>query len=285
MNKQIVNEPVDIPLKLLFYEYGGKTEIKDNVNYDETTAFELNAGLIAALSQFAQLLKRPITGLLFKYAGESELPDSRNPDNATVETHSDNGIGTIITVRCDIYNHFLEVKKKVDLIYEKYVKYFTPFGPDNSMDGEAINNVIRVLSDEPAKEKLMKHSEEIRNASLNFIEEMKSYGVESIIITSFDFTPLVTFGDLSMVESEEMLRNLGDVPIVETYSWKYRQTRFFRAKVEIRVWNFIINSGTGVTVQGQFQPFYYMLICTPDSFLGEVPQRYYNLINNILLKE
>ncbi len=285
VNKQLINEPVEIPLKLLFYEYGSKPKQDEKTGFDENTAFELNAGLIAALSEFARLLKRPITGLLFKYAGESELPDNWKPDEAKVESFSENDIGTIVTVRCDIYNHYLEVKKKVDLVFEKYVKRLTPFGPDKSMDRDSLNNIIRVLTDQPAKEKLLKHADQIRTTSLNFIEEMNSYGVESVMITSCDFTPLITFGDLSLAEGEEMLRNLGDVPLVDTYNWKYRQSRFMRGKTEKRVWNFIINSGTGVTVEGQFQPFYYMLMCIPGSFLGEVPQRYYNLINNILLED
>ncbi len=276
---------MEIPLKLLLYEYGGRPKLDEKSSFDESTAFELNAGLIAALSEFARLLKRPMTGLLFKYAGDSDLPATWEPNHAPVEENSDNEIGTIITVRCDIYNHYLEVKKKVDLIYEKYVKQFTPFGPDKCIDRDCINDLIRVLTDQSAKEKLLKHADQIRNASLNFIEEMNSYGVESILITSCDFTPLVTFGDLSLTEAEELLRNIGDVPIVETYSWKYRQSRFMRGKVEKRVWNFIINSGTGVTVEGQFQPFYYMLMCIPGSFLGEVPQKYYTEINNILMDD
>ncbi|OLS13995.1 MAG: hypothetical protein RBG13Loki_2391 [Promethearchaeota archaeon CR_4] len=285
MNNQIIEEPVEVPLKLLFYEYGGKPKLTDKSKYDATTAFELNAGLIAALSEFARLLKRPMTGLLFNYMGEGELPDNWKPVNVEGEKHSENEIGTIITVRCDVYNHYLEVKKKVDLIYEKYVKDFTPFGSGGMMDEETITNIIRVLSDEPAKEKLAKHSEVIRDTSLNFLEDMNSYGLESIMITSCDFTPLATFGDLSLIEGENLLRNLGDVPLVDTYSWKYRESRFVRSKVEIRVWNYIVNSGAGITLEGQFQPFYYMLMCTPGSFLGEVPQQYYTLINNILLED
>ena len=284
-NKQLKEEPTEIPLKLLFYEYGGKSKWNDKTVFDENTAFELNAGLIAALSEFARLLRRPITGLLFKYAGQSELPDNYKPESIVMDNFSENDIGTIITVRCDIYNHYLEVKKKVDLIFENYVKKYTPFGPDKIFERESLNNIIRILSDQAAKEKLLKYADQIRNSSLNFIEEMNSYGVESIMITSCDFTPLVTFGDLSLAEGEEMLRNLGDVPLVDTFDWKYRQSRFMRGTTEKRVWTFIINSGAGVTVDGQFQPYYYMLICAPGSFLGEVPQRYYSLINKIFLDE
>ncbi|HMF33066.1 MAG TPA: hypothetical protein VKK79_16700 [Candidatus Lokiarchaeia archaeon] len=273
-------EPVDIDLKLYFFEYGRNLAKEETVCIDEITSFELNAGLISALCEFARLLKRPITGLLFKYTGQPV--NNQCEDDVTSSKLTENDIGTIASVRCDSYNNLAEVKKKVDIVWDHYVQKYAPFGPDKNFDPEDAVKIKDILNDRDAKEKLNTCYEDIRNASENFLEEMHSYGVESIIITTHDFSPVYTFGDLTIDEAGETLRNIGEVPVVGTYDWNYRFTSFVRGKEIKRFWNFIINSGAGVTVEGLFMPYYYMLLCQPGASVAEVPQRYYTLINKFL---
>ncbi len=106
---------------------------------------------------------------------------------------------------------------------------------------------------------------------------MKVYGLEGLCVTSFDLSPIISFGiDFKSVEA--LLRNLGDIPDVETLQWKYRESTI----EDLRKWVYIINSGVGPSEESIFMPYYYILFASPESFLGESPGILASKINLIL---
>jgi hypothetical protein len=97
---------------------------------------------------------------------------------------------------------------------------------------------------------------------------MGKYGLYNIVISSFDLSPIVVFGkQYSFNEIEVILRNIGEIPSIDPMEWKYRLS-FLNEK---QVWVYLINSGSGVTVEGLFEPYFYLLIADPQTYLGEFP--------------
>ena len=108
---------------------------------------------------------------------------------------------------------------------------------------------------------------------------MGRYGLFNIVITSFDLSPIAVFGDKHTINDIELiLRNLGEIPEIEPLEWKFRQS-FYK---EDQAWVYLINSSIGVTVEGLFEPYFYLLFTSSDSYLGEFPAKLANSFNNIL---
>lgn len=269
-------EPPGIDLRLLFFHF--HREDYNPASKPENT-FELNAGLISALYEFAKLLDQPIDFLQFKKTKLAEASESFKLDNANDPEYDmdEAEIGTLITTRCDVYNRQENIGKKINRIFEAYFRNKHPLGPDKSMASGEVEKIKEILENKQAHKLVSQHKDDLKKSCEGFLEEMRQYGLLGIIICAFDMSPLSSYG-LEDDQVEEIMRNLGEIPEVDTYNWKYRQSRFG----ETRVWAFIVNSGCGVTVEGLFEHFYYFLISQPGSFLGEVPSKLYQMINNIL---
>ena len=49
-----------------------------------------------------------------------------------------------------------------------------------------------------------------------------------------------------------------------------------------QIWVYIIKSGVGPTINGLFEPYFYLLFADPQSYLGEFPGKLTTKFNQIL---
>lgn len=265
-------EPEAIDLNLLFFNFQTKSVVNESQPQD---SFELNAGLISALYEFAKLLNRPIQYLKFKKVRPSS--GATTVDDFLLPAREEELVGTLITTRCDTYNLRSHVRAKIRLVYDSFVQSKLPLGPTSVISPEEEESIARILSDDAARAIIRQNRTLLDEKCSNFLEEMKIYGLLGVVICSFDMTPIHSWG-FSLEETEQVLRNIDEIPLVDTYSWKYRQTNLEGTKL----WAFIVNSGVGITIEGQFQEFNYVLISQPGSFLGEVPAKFYEMVNAVI---
>jgi len=268
-NLIIKNLPSGIKLYLRFYDYTSRYR-NNQLPLDSESLFDLNAGLISALFEFARNMDKKIETLEFR----SRKENGENRNNP-VSYRGD----VLITLQSESYLLDKAVKQKVDLIYRKILSKKIPLDTAERIFPDEEKKIIDILTDTKAREKIIEDIPEINIVTKDFFKAMKEFGLESIVITSFDFSPIRVFGEqYNFKDIEILLRNIGFFPEIEPLQWKYRQS-FIKGK---QAWVYIINSGVGVEVEGLFEPYYYILIATPDSYLGEFPEKIAQAFNLIL---
>ena len=109
---------------------------------------------------------------------------------------------------------------------------------------------------------------------------MKQYGLWGISITSFDLSPIVTFGEkYSLKDTNHILRGIGIVPEMTPLGWIYRTSFFADEQIQVC----IIKSSIGTTVEETlFEPYFYLLFADPQSYFGEFPLKLTSAFNKIL---
>jgi hypothetical protein len=275
-HKEIVKVPKSIELHLRFFDL---TNIeRGDEGFDQS--FELFAGLISALFEFARLLNQNIELLKFK---TDKNKDNLGPNQVRLISNPLYPIeipqGTDVLINCQT-ERFVDpnaLEAKINIIFDKVIRNKIPLGPDKGLTRQEEHYCITILEDLKAKEKLIPLMDNIEEESLSIIDAYSQYGLKAFAITSFDFNPLISYG-IKLPEIYELFRDIGKFPDVQTYQWKYRNGKIKNSPC----WVYIINSGIGVSVENVFMPYYYILICTPESFLGEIPQIIYERLNAII---
>ncbi|MHA1756614.1 MAG: hypothetical protein ACTSVV_07585 [Promethearchaeota archaeon] len=269
-NLNIKNLPQGIRLYLRFFDFSGRSEIPPKLN--ESQSFELNAGLISALFEFAKNMDKKIMTLEFKSRGS----DDSNPKEDDSQTYRGD---VLITTQTETYLLPDSVKQKVKLIYDIIISKKIPLEAAPPINPNEEQKIIDILTDTEARENVLNNQKELRILANEFFKAMGEYGLEGICITSFDLSPIIVFGEkYTYKDIEVILRNIGELPHIEPLEWKYRQS-FIKGR---QVWVYLINSGVGVTVDGLFEPYFYLLFATPDSYLGEFPAKVTSEFNLIL---
>lgn len=270
-NLIIRNLPKGIKLFLRFYDFS-KERDADNGQLDIESLFDLNAGLISALFEFARNLDKKIDTLGFT---SKQDPSNLEKSPPNIEYEGD----VLITVQSETYLLARAVNQKVSLIYDSIIRRRLPLEAGEPINPAEEEKIIEILTDLKAKQHVLENKGEIEIVAKDYFKGMGEYGLESIIITSFDFSPIKVLGDkYSFNDIEIILRNIGSIPEIEPLQWKYRQS-FYKGK---QAWVYIINSGIGVHVDGLFEPYYYLIIATPESYLGEFPGKLAQSFNLIL---
>ena len=142
------------------------------------------------------------------------------------------------------------------------------------------NKIIDILTDSKARQIISNNQSEIKRAANDFIGEMKDYGLWGICITSFDLSPIVTYGKkYSLKHVNEILRHINYIPEIDPLEWIYRQSIFSDEQIQVC----FIKSGIGPTVEDTlFEPYFYLLFADPQSYFGEFPAKLTAAFNNIL---
>ncbi len=263
--------PQGIKLYLRFYDFTD-SESLDRESLSQSRSFELNAGLISALFEFARNLDKKINTLEFFSQTEEEI--SLLPaDKKKYEGDA------IITVQTEPYLINRSVQQKVQFIYDNIICSKVPLEAADTLLPEEEKAIVDILIDEKAKAHIYKHRAELKILGDDFLKNMKDYGLKGICITSFDLTPLVNFGSYSDKDIETILRNIGDIPEITPLEWAYRLS-FLKNE---QVWVYVVNSSSGVT-EGKtlFEPFYYLLFTDAQSYLGEFPAKLTSEFNLVL---
>jgi len=265
-NHEIKPVPKGVKVFLRFFDFSDNKGIPEQAQ----TKFELRAGLVSALFNFSNSIDKKIDVL--------EFMTRKNEDRN--ELSVDKG-DVLITTTSESYLFHEQVMKKIQLIYHHFIHPKIPLDSADEIEPIEEEQIIHILTDAEAKNHLMKYKKEIKQIAHRFLSEMNIYGLKAIIITSLDLSPLICFSDkkeYSLNDINEILRNIGNIPKIDPFEWKYRHS-FMDNK---QCWVFLINSGIGITVENLFESYYYLLITEPNSYLGEFPAKLTSDFNNIL---
>ncbi len=271
-NKVIKKVPEGVKLFLRFFDFSkDKSIIHDQLDPD--SKFDLTAGLISALFEFARNIDKKIERLEFKAKKHTDS-SIKNKDKTQIEGD------VLITAQTETFLLQKSVKEKIRLIYHNFINTKTPLDSADIIEEKEINKIIDILTDSKARRNISNHQSEIKRAANNLLSEMKDYGLWGICITSFDLSPIVSYGKkYSLNHVNEILRHIGYIPDIAPLEWIYRQS--FLSEEQIQVC--FIKSGVGTTVEETlFEPYFYLLFADPQSYFGEFPAKLTTSFNTIL---
>ncbi len=271
-NSLIKPTPEGVNLFLRFFDFSKDRSIFQD-QLDPDSKFDLTAGLISALFEFAKNIDKKIEVLEFKPKKDknSQLMDE-------VEELDQGDV--LITTQTESFLLNRSVREKIKLIYKLFINSKLPLdSADNIQNGEE-NKIVNILTDLKARDIILNHKDELDHLASDFLIEMSDYGLWGICITSFDLSPLITFGKkYSLNNINEILRHIGYIPEIVPLEWIYRQSFFSNEQIQVC----IIKSDTGPTIEDiLFEPYFYLLFADPLSYFGEFPTKLTSSFNNIL---
>ncbi|MFX0028494.1 MAG: hypothetical protein ACFE8B_04760 [Candidatus Hermodarchaeota archaeon] len=271
-NKVIKPVPEGVKVFLRFFDFSkDKSIVHDQLDSD--SKFDLTAGLISALFEFARNIDKKIERLEFKAKKATEAPKKDKDENPFEGD-------VLITTQTESFLLHKSVKEKIKLIYQNFINIKTPLDSADSILENEEKKIIDILTDSKARKHISDHQNEIKRAANGFINEMKEYGLWGICVTSFDLSPIIAYGKkYSLNDIDEILRRIGFIPEITPLEWIYRTS--FLSDEQIQVC--IIKSGIGITVEESlFEPYFYLLFADPQSYFGEFPEKLTITFNNIL---
>ncbi len=239
-----------------------------HITQEQEQTFELQAGLVSALYEFSRVLGLPIE--LLKYRAEEQEED------VLIQTELKDGSDVIVTVRSESFLIASHFRSKINLIYNEIIKNHIPLGPHKRISDSDERFMVDLFNDASALEKIDQNRAQIDDTCQSILEEYGEYGLENIIISSFDGCPLKSY-NMSLEMAFNLFRKMRTIPIVKEYQWKYR--------LIAQKGLYIINSGTGVKIKDLFMPYYYILVTSESAMLGDSPTTIYQKINNVFLEE
>ncbi len=264
--------PEGVRIFLRFFDF---SEFESTVHeqLDSESKFDLTAGLISALFEFARNIDKKIERLEFKAKKNTE-----KPENSKDQTPFEGDV--LITTQTESFLLHKSVKEKIKLIYNNFINIKTPLDAADAILENEENKIIEILTDSKARKIVADHQSEIKRAANEFLSEMKEYGLLGICITSFDLSPITAYGKKYSLENiNEILRRIGFIPDIAPLEWIYRTSFFSDEQIQVC----IIKSGVGPTVEETlFEPYFYLLFADPQSYFGEFPEKLTNVFNNIL---
>lgn len=269
---QIGPIPEGVKIFLRFFDFS-QNKISTHEQIDLMSKFDLTAGLISALYEFARNIDKKIEVLEFKPKKEENSSES---DKSKLKYIGD----VLITTQTEPFLLHKSVYEKAKLIYKKIISSKIPLDSANEISKSEKQKIIEILTDKEAKNLVANHKNKIKDNANDYLIEMRDYGLEGICITSFDLSPILVFGKkYSLEKINQILRHIGFIPEIAPLEWIYRQS--FLANEQIQVC--IIKSNIGPTVEDElFEPFFYLLFADPLSYFGEFPGKLTSSFNNIL---
>jgi len=260
--------PSGVNLTLRFFDFT-RQNLEPLSKLDPVSSFELNAGLVSALFEFARCIDKKIEILEFKSSKEK-------PDSSDNNQYKGN---VLITTQTEPYLLQKSVNAKIKIIYNLVIADKTPLDSALELLQNEEDKIIEILTDKEARNRVETEKKEINSLADGFLKEMSSYGLKGICITSFDLSPIMSFGiSYSLVDIDAILRNISVFPNMSTLEWIYRQSYFSNEQL----WVYIIKSGVGPTISGLFEPYFYLLFADPQSYLGEFPGKLASMFDQVL---
>jgi hypothetical protein len=267
-NLKLKLPPNGASILLRFFDFTHNNSERDT-KLDPVSLFELNAGLVSALFEFARNIDKKIEILEFR-SGKKEA--SKNNDR---KYEGD----VLITIQTEPYLLHKSVKEKIKLIYDLIIATKIPLDSALEILQNEEDDILNILTDSEARKHIKANENEIDLLANEFLTEMGSYGLHGICITSFDLSPITVYGNkYSLNDVDAILRNIGIFPNILPLEWIYRQSYILNEQI----WVYIIKSGVGPTINGLFEPYFYLLFADPQSYLGEFPGKLTTKFNQIL---
>ena len=271
-NKVIKPIPEGVKLFLRFFDFSAdKSIIHDQLDPD--SKFDLTAGLISALFEFARNIDKKIVRLEFKAKKSSKNP-KKKPEKSKYKGD------VLVTAQTESFLLHNSVREKIRVIYNNFINTKIPLDSADSIIEIEENKITDILTDSKARQTISDNQNEIKRKANDFMSEMKDYGLWGICITSFDLSPIVAFGKkYSLKHVNEILRHISYIPEIDPLEWIYRQSFFSDEQIQVCV----IKSGIGPTVEDTlFEPYFYLLFADPQSYFGEFPAKLTAAFNSIL---
>lgn len=249
--------PKGIKLYLRFFDFS-KVDLDYKDNFDQANSFELHAGLVSALFKFAHSMNKNIKLLEF---------DSNNEINMEKRESKYSG-NVLITAQTEPYLFHKSVYRKINLIYNTIITDKIPLSSSMEILPAEEQTIIDILTDAEARNRVKHHKSKINRVGNDFLINLKNYGLSGICITSFDLSPIIILGKkYSLDDVHEILRSIRNIPEISPLNWIYRQSTYANEEL----WVYIYKSDVGPSIEGLFEPYFYLLFCNPYSYLGENP--------------
>jgi hypothetical protein len=271
-NSLINPVPEGVKIFLRFFDFSeDKSTIQDHL--EATSKFDLTAGLISALYEFARNLNKKIEVLEFKPKKDN---NSNNIDLETLKYHGD----VLITAQTEPFLLHKSVREKIKLIYNNYINSKIPLDSADQIYQNEEKKISEILTDSKARKKMSNHRNEIKRLANDFLNEMRGYGLWGICVASFDLSPIISYGKKYSLENVyDILRHIGYIPEITPLDWIYRQSFFYDESIQVC----IIKSDIGTTVENVlFEPYFYLLFADPQSYFGEFPGKLAAAFNKVL---
>ncbi|MFX1418915.1 MAG: hypothetical protein ACFE9N_08360 [Promethearchaeota archaeon] len=271
-NSLIKPVPEGVKIFLRFFDFSkDKSLIQDQL--DIGSKFDLTAGLISALFEFARNIDKKIELLEFKPKKDKISVKNNEKDQKYTGD-------VLITAQTETFLLHKSVREKIKLIYNNFINSKIPLDSATNIYEKEERNILDILTDSKARQLLLKHRNEIKHSSNDFLDEMKDYGLWGICITSFDLSPIVAYGKKYSLENVyDILRHIGYIPEIAPLDWIYRQSFFSDESIQVC----IIKSDIGPTIENVlFEPYFYLLFADPQSYFGEFPAKLTSAFNKIL---
>ena len=265
-NLKLKSPPSGVNLYLRFFDFSHSNS-DPNITLDPVSLFELNAGLVSALYEFARSIDKKI-----------EIIEFEPRKKGTLNKTNYNG-DVLITTQTEPFLLHKSVREKIKLIYNSVISPKVPLDSALEIIQNEEDKILDILTDSEARSRINKHKKKINQLANNFLTEMNSYGLHGICITCFDLSPITVFGKkYSLNDVEAILRKIGVMPEISPLEWIYRQSYI----AEEQIWVYVIKSGVGPTIHGLIEPYFYLLFADPQSYLGEFPGKLAAKFNQIL---
>jgi hypothetical protein len=271
-NKLIAQVPEGVKIFLRFFDFSkDKSIVQEHLDID--SKFDLTAGLISALYEFARNIDKKIEVLEFKPKKDKD----KMKINEKKQTYQGD---VLITTQTETFLLHKSVREKVKLIYKNFINAKIPLDSADNLYENEENKILEILTDSEARQQISKHRNGIKRLANDFLNEMKDYGLWGICITSFDLSPIITFGKKYSLENVyHILRHIGYIPEIAPLEWIYRTSFFSDEQIQVC----IIKSDIGPTVEDiLFEPYFYLLFADPQSYFGEFPLKLTSAFNKTL---
>lgn len=264
----VKDPPKNVTLFLRFFDFS-ENKSDPVLNLDPVSSFELNAGLVSALFEFARNLDKKIEILEFNSNNDTKYFDKDSKYDGDV----------LITTQTEPYLLHKSVHQKIKLIYNSIMVDKVPLDSALEILQNEEDLILDILLDKEARNRIQTNTHELLDLGHNLLSEMKDYGLNGICITSFDLSPIIVFGKkYSLNDIGKILRHIGIFPEISPMEWISRQSYLSQEQL----WVYIIKSGVGPTVNGLFESYFYLLFAEPQSYLGEFPGTLATKFNQIL---
>ncbi len=271
-NTLIKPNPEAVKIFLRFFDFS-KDKSTAQEQLDITSKFDLTAGLVSALFEFARNIDKKIEILEFK----AKMEKSLTKNNEKTQKYKGD---VLITTQTETFLLHKSVREKIKLIYNNYINSKIPLDSADIINENEENKILDILTDAKARKQILKHRNEIKRLANEFLDEMKDYGLWGICITSFDLSPISAYGKKYSLENVyHILRHIGYIPEIAPLEWIYRQSFFTDEQIQVC----IIKSDIGPTVENiLFEPYFYLLFADPQSYFGEFPAKLTSAFNKLL---
>jgi hypothetical protein len=258
--------PKGVRLYLRFFDFS-KYYSRNEIELDSKDSFDLDAGLVSALYEFARSINKEIE--ILEFISKKEEVSKKSLYKGDV----------LITAQTEGFLLHKSISEKIKLIYDNIIKHKIPLATAQEVLQNEEDQIINYLIDSEARSRININKKKLETLAKSLLNDMKNYGLNSICICSFDLSPLILISEkYTMKEINIILRNIGIFPEIKPLEWIYRQS-YIRNET---IWVYIIKSGIGPNIDGLLQPYFYLLIAEPQSYLGEFPGKLTLQFNQVL---